>query len=305
MAYRTATFETNSHARSNGGGSGLKVNGYHHPFPPPTPQHTYSRKNSLANQGKLNGSLKEEEDRDEQVINISRNGAATCQQDLEEDSTPLIRLGPSENNTCSGTESEKYYSGDSEPEGEDPGFDEESRYSVKKTSGVQTLRSMVMHNLPVSKSTSMSPSPCSICAFQENPSSHRGILPSNPSSSTSVVPRNRKTSPKQCHNVGINGFAPVQAIPSAGELVLNSSVERLNRDVDHIVARLRILETAYASSMDEGGRVRRRRFGGLSPAAIAFLVVWPFAVTFLLKVVGWRWRRRRRGIMSLAARSLR
>jgi hypothetical protein len=87
--------------------------------------------------------------------------------------------------------------------------------------------------------------------------------------------------------------------------VLQSTVDRLNRDVDHVLARLRILEAAYAanpsgvSSLVANGNAgdrtdRNRRTLKLSKTTWAIIFTWPIAVHLIFKLIAWWLERRRR-----------
>lgn len=85
-------------------------------------------------------------------------------------------------------------------------------------------------------------------------------------------------------------------------MVVDATVERLNRDVDHILARLRILEAAYANERcnhdgNPGASVahHKRPVGlrDLSRSTLAIFVMWPFVAHFIIKLVKWWWLRKR------------
>ena len=90
--------------------------------------------------------------------------------------------------------------------------------------------------------------------------------------------------------------------------VLQGTVDRLNRDMEHVLARLRILEAAYvanpggaaeASSSTSirapNGRSKlRASFRELSRTTWVIIFTWPVAVHLLLKLISWWLDRRRR-----------
>lgn len=224
---------------------------------------------------------------------------AHCKEDLEiMDSNPDIKV--SLETATSGTESEKYYSGDSEPD-----FDE--RFSSSSFSQPGYSKDLLQQEIEYSSTSAPT--------LITRPSKSGKSVAFN-SNSTSIISRNRKSSPKLNSNgIGLNALAP--PCTSSGDLIIHSTMERMNRDIDHILARLRILETAYAASVtnnseggvivEDGGRRRRRRLiGGLSYPTVAFIILWPFAVHFLIKLVSWWWTRRRRILaMAMATRRAR
>ncbi|CAG7821947.1 unnamed protein product [Allacma fusca] len=85
--------------------------------------------------------------------------------------------------------------------------------------------------------------------------------------------------------------------------VLQSTVDRLNRDVDHVLARLRILEAAFASNPsgvaniaaneNSGAGAKSRRTMKLSRMTWAIIFTWPIAVHLIFKLIAW-WLNRRR-----------
>jgi hypothetical protein len=82
--------------------------------------------------------------------------------------------------------------------------------------------------------------------------------------------------------------------------VLQSTVTRLNRDTEHILARLRILETAYATqgvqNTPGASRVAKRKtlnWIGLHPRALVLVLTWPFVAYFVIRLIRW-WLRKRR-----------
>ena len=100
-----------------------------------------------------------------------------------------------------------------------------------------------------------------------------------------------------------DSFSPDRTLLSnrhqSSEIVLQTTVERLNRDVDHILARLRILEAAYATNgqLSNGGLQaprRRRLFGELSRGSLTLIISWPFLAYFIIKLISWWISRRRR-----------
>jgi len=165
-------------------------------------------------------------------------------------------------NLHSGTESEKYYSGDSEPEA-----DAERRSSP-------VLMSSVL----------CQPSPNS------QPTNSLFSLPALSSSSTS----SSSTS-------GINFQAEKVCQDPHLDLILQNTVDRLNRDVDHILARIRLLEAAYATNEQFSNAalaVTQRKGGrsvlGLTPPAFTLILTWPFLVFFIIKLIKlWLSRRRK------------
>jgi len=280
--------------------------------PPPTPQHRRSSKTYQNVLGSVDettvssngdalasdyGKVEEEDEIMQRMGPPQNQGqvtfSATCKEDLEHPASSSFCNNNIHKNkrgswigsrdtlpsTTSGTESEKYYSGDSEPE-----LDERyAKFFSHQQQGINNA----------------TPGPSSAVHIQGSPPSKSSVtkVTSNGSSgggSGTVRTRREKSSPKGSLG-GLNQF--VNATASGGDLVLQSTVERLNRDVDHILARLRILEALYATSSNigiENSRNRRRRFfEGLSNANVAFIVMWPFAVHFLIKLVSWWWRRRR------------
>lgn len=234
----------------------------------------------------------------------SCNSVARCKEDLELDEDPhhqgKLKTKLSIEAATSGTESEKYYSGDSEPD-----FEEKNGFGSMQQNANQSQNAdnnnSIMPPPPPRSSGSGFPSSSSTSSSQM---SVKTVVPGN----SHAHGRNRKTSPKLGNGSLVNaGAGPGSGSvggPPQGEII-SSTVDRLNRDVDHILARLRILETAYAASVNVSGsnsdldrrgmrRGRPRFFGGLSYSSIVFIMTWPFAVHFLIKLMGWWWARRRR-----------
>lgn len=252
-------------------------------IPPPAPVHSYAHQN-----GFVKRSLPSESD---EVLTVS-TPYVHCKEDLERDTEGGIKshchvpvritssVETVASNATSGTESEKYYSGDSEPEVDD------------KIIASPTSTILVSQCLP-STSAAASQQLLANQMYISDSSNHKKMYDTSP-----IKKSKERISPKS------SSSTPRLSQPDA---VVQQTVERLNRDVDHILARLRILEAAYAAgadgvvrvpSMDQHqsgsvSRSRRRIFGDLSPQSIAFIVMWPFFVQFMIKLLRWWWRRRR------------
>ena len=195
--------------------------------------------------------------------------------DLEEDAEDpnqhsVLNSRVSVETINSGTDSDKYYSGDSEPE------------------------------LEASVSTSTA-------TFVGDP------FPSPDALDSSDIPvmmnsnglvRVGKTRSNQNQNQRISPFSDrlqLQKLPAgyqaaqSPDMVLHTTVDRLNRDVDHILARLRILEAAYATNGQFPSQqvVRRRPFGEVSRGTLTLIFAWPFVAYFIIKLIK-LWLNRRR-----------
>lgn len=289
----TATYETKAskssrnYSHQNGNATILK-NDECNNTPPPAPVHSYSQQNGFVKHVPSN------ED-DDEVLTVSTTPYGQCKEDLEHDVDDIstdhrkVRVTSSietvASNATSGTESEKYYSGDSEPE-----FEE--KYAA------------------------------SLAALNNEPYPSTSAGASQKAASTHTVTFNGFAAPRK----PLNNNPPKKALKERvspkisstslsptinADILTQHTVERLNRDVDHILARLRILEAAYAANA-EGVRGisnqnrpnRRRVFGDLSIQSIAFIVMWPFVVQFLLKLMRWWWRRRRNVARAMAQNRL-
>ncbi len=188
-------------------------------------------------------------------------------------------------NATSGTESEKYYSGDSEPE-----MDERFAQSFVN-SGASTSSVMMPQSLTGTQAHSSN--------FIGNNTVMKKPIINSPLKKLSKD--KERVSPKISSNQISATLNP--------DFLTQQTVERLNRDVDHILARLRILEAAYAANAEGAIRApknnvqerRRRIFGDLSTRSIAFIVMWPFVVQFLIKLIRWWWTRRRNATRSIRA----
>lgn len=194
----------------------------------------------------------------------------------------------------SGTESENYYSGDSDPEIEAVG---EERVSLSQAT---KLRPSVESVAEPSKAIGQ-PFPASETQFNDSggPLSH----------CKSTYTCQHKRQKERLHPEIRNATA---CRSSAPEIVMAQTMERFSGDVDHILARLRILEAAYATSVEGAGAfvqyskdhkelnryIRRngRGSGHFSLRSVAFIVTWPFFVQLMVKLISWWWRKRRMAV---------
>lgn len=280
----TATYETKNpkrHSHQNGNAFQMS-NGDKAAIPPPAPVHqNYSNQNGFVKHARQN-----ENDEKDEVLTVS-TPYVHCKEDLERDideghnSHRRVRITSSietvASNATSGTESEKYYSGDSEPE-----MDERFAQPFVNN-GVSTSSVMMPQSLTGAQAHSSN--------FIGNNTVMKKAVINSPSKKLSK--EKERVSPKISSTSISATLNP--------DILTQQTVERLNRDVDHILARLRILEAAYAANAEGAIRVsknnvqerRRRIFGDLSTRSIAFIVMWPFVVQFLIKLIRWWWRRRR------------
>ncbi|ODM94721.1 Acyl-CoA-binding domain-containing protein 5 [Orchesella cincta] len=229
-------------------------------IPPPAPTHSYSHQNGFIR------NFQNDNAQDEVLTITTPHDCIPCKEDLEREFNgdtghSKVKITSSIETVVSvatsGTESEKYYSGDSEPE-----IDEKYTMSF------------------ASNECYPSTSAAALVQMQSNESK---AIVSSPSK-------------KSKERVSLKGSSNSRNLNP--DVVLQQTVERINRDVDHILARLRILEAAYAANADVATRTpnqrgKRRILGSLSTQSIAFIVMWPFAVHFLMKLLSWWWRRRR------------
>lgn len=274
VSYETkASKQSKKYSHQNGNAVQLS-NGGEHSIPPPAPVHSYSQQNGHVKHALPN-------DNDDEVLTVS-TPYVPCKEDLERDidegnsGHPRVRVTSSvetvASNATSGTESEKYYSGDSEPE-----MDEKLVASFANNPGTST-GALMQQTYLVNNGASQ-------------PKKSSSNNPPKKLSKDRVSPKTSSTMVSPSLNA---------------DVITQQTVERLNRDVDHILARLRILEAAYAASAEGAIRApanqvqqRRRVFGNLSTQSIAFIIMWPFVVQFLIKLLRWWWRRRRNVIRSI------
>ncbi|CAL8109440.1 unnamed protein product [Orchesella dallaii] len=267
----TATYESKSvknyHAQ-NGNAYKMTNGDYNdNAIPPPAPIHSYSYQNGSAKHDLMQN----------EVLTIT-TPCIPCKEDLERELNgdtghSKVKFTSSIDTivsvATSGTESEKYYSGDSEPE-----IDEKYTTSFATNECYPSTSTAALAAVQMQSA--------------ENTSSNKPII-------SSPVKKSKE-------RISFKGSSNSRNLNP--DLVLTQTVERMNRDVDHILARLRILEAAYAASADvaprsPNQRSKRRILGGLSTQSIAFIVMWPFAVHFLMKLISWWWRRRRNAIRSI------
>jgi len=217
---------------------------------PPAPVHRASLKNTT---GLSNGHIHSENENSDEVLEIDE---VSHEYQIHHSHGKV-----SVDSLHSGTESDKYYSGDSEPE-----VDIEEKYAAMAARSDQQ-DSHALSNGFGSKSRTRS----------------------------HVGPFNDGEDVHLC-----SGMNTITGGHQSSEFVLHNTVERLNRDVDHILARLRILEAAYAANGQMSGpglgpssQLRRKRwFGELSPRSLTLIITWPFVAYFIIKLLKWWFTRR-------------